>query len=139
MEDDTPDMLYNGSGGGGGGNVRPPVVSSRRRSSRRPSLDTDDFMNLLHGSDPVKLELNRLENEVRDKDRELSEAQAEIKALRLSERLREKAVEEGSCFLELVLSSINLRLAPVRLNSPFGLMVAVEVRMTSSRKQDPPF
>jgi len=29
-----------------------------------------------------------------DKDRELSEAQAEIKALRLSERQREKAVEE---------------------------------------------
>ena len=29
-----------------------------------------------------------------DKDRELSEAQAEIKALKLSERLREKAVEE---------------------------------------------
>lgn len=29
-----------------------------------------------------------------DKDRELSEAQAEIKALRFSERLREKAVEE---------------------------------------------
>jgi len=28
-----------------------------------------------------------------DKDRELSEAQAEIKALRFSERLREKAVE----------------------------------------------
>lgn len=51
-------------------------------------------MNLLHGSDPVKVELNRLENEVRDKDRELAEAQAEIKALRFSERLREKAVEE---------------------------------------------
>lgn len=31
---------------------------------------------------------------VADKDRELSEAQAEIKALRQSERLREKAVEE---------------------------------------------
>ncbi|KAI7739339.1 hypothetical protein M8C21_027018, partial [Ambrosia artemisiifolia] len=89
-------------------NVRPPLsettsfkegsrgsgVGNRRRSSRRPSLDTDDFINLLHGSDPVKVELNRLENEVRDKDRELSEAQAEIKALRLSERLREKAVEE---------------------------------------------
>lgn len=29
-----------------------------------------------------------------DKDRELNEAQAEIKALKLSERLREKAVEE---------------------------------------------
>ncbi|VAI60592.1 unnamed protein product [Triticum turgidum subsp. durum] len=49
----------------------------------------------MHGSDPVKVELNRLENEVRDKDRELGEAQAEIKALRLSERAREKAVEEA--------------------------------------------
>ncbi|KAK9118087.1 hypothetical protein Scep_016180 [Stephania cephalantha] len=68
--------------------------SSRRRMSVRPSLDSDDFMHLLHGSDPVKVELNRLENEVRDKDRELAEAQAEIKALRLSERQREKAVEE---------------------------------------------
>ncbi|KAI3503722.1 hypothetical protein L1887_32171 [Cichorium endivia] len=110
---DMPDMLRGGEYSGG--NVRPPMaevtpmtvsgsfkegggrgsgLTSRRRSSRRPSLDTDDFINLLHGSDPVKLELNRLENEVRDKDRELSEAQAEIKALRLSERLREKAVEE---------------------------------------------
>jgi chromosome segregation ATPase len=61
----------------------------------RPSFDADnEFMNLLHGSDPVRIELNRLENEVRDKDRELSEGQAEIKALRLSERQREKAVEE---------------------------------------------
>ncbi|XP_052205677.1 microtubule-associated protein 70-2-like [Diospyros lotus] len=68
--------------------------SSRRRAPLRPSLDADEFLNLLHGSDPVKLELNRLENEVRDKDRELGEAHAEIKALRLSERLREKAVEE---------------------------------------------
>ncbi|XP_068661606.1 microtubule-associated protein 70-2-like [Aristolochia californica] len=67
---------------------------SRRRTSKRPSMEADEFMNLLHGSDPVKVELNRLENEVRDKDRELSEAQAEIRALRLSERLREKAVEE---------------------------------------------
>ncbi|KAL5760896.1 hypothetical protein ACOSP7_019400 [Xanthoceras sorbifolium] len=69
--------------------------SSRRRASVRPSFDADnEFMTLLHGSDPVKVELNRLENEVRDKDRELGEAQAEIKALRFSERLREKAVEE---------------------------------------------
>ncbi|TYH19319.1 hypothetical protein ES288_A05G342800v1 [Gossypium darwinii] len=68
--------------------------SSRRRTVR-PSFDADnDFITLLHGSDPVKVELNRLENEVRDKDRELGEAQAEIKALRMSERLREKAVEE---------------------------------------------
>ncbi|KAG6765976.1 hypothetical protein POTOM_030040 [Populus tomentosa] len=72
-----------------------PKSSSRRRASVRPSFDADnEFMTLLHGSDPVKVELNRLENEVRDKDRELGEAQAEIKALRFSERLREKAVEE---------------------------------------------
>ncbi|MFS7944824.1 putative microtubule-associated protein [Helianthus anomalus] len=69
-------------------------ASSRRRGTVRPSLDADDLINLLHGSDPVKVELNRLENEVRDKDRDVSEAQAEIKALPLSERLREKAVEE---------------------------------------------
>lgn len=39
--------------------------TSRRRASVRPSLDADEFINLLHGSDPVKVELNRLENEVR--------------------------------------------------------------------------
>ncbi|KAK8942092.1 Microtubule-associated protein 70-2 [Platanthera guangdongensis] len=66
----------------------------RRRPVIRPSLDSEDFINLLHGSDPVKVELNRLENEVKDKDRELGEAHAEIKALKLSERAREKAVEE---------------------------------------------
>ncbi|KAG5531034.1 hypothetical protein RHGRI_025851 [Rhododendron griersonianum] len=68
----------------------------RRAPARQPSMDADEFMNLLHGSDPVKVELNRLENEVRDKDRELGEANAEIKALRFSDRLREKAVEELS-------------------------------------------
>lgn len=130
-----------------GGNVAagpPPSASGkssgpRRKVAIRKSLDADDFINLLHGSDPVKVELNRLENEVRgrnvarsefisshfgriyfifwkkvvdlkkkkwrilmlrffflppDKDRELGEAQAEIKALRLSERAREKACEE---------------------------------------------
>ncbi|KAG9142262.1 hypothetical protein Leryth_007690 [Lithospermum erythrorhizon] len=66
----------------------------RRRKEVRTSMDTDDFINLLHGSDPVKLELNRLENVLRDKERELGEVLAENKALRLSERLREKAVEE---------------------------------------------
>ncbi|WOL00984.1 microtubule-associated protein 70-1 [Canna indica] len=91
-----------------GGNATPAVVMAsssfrvegkgapilRRRASMKPSLEVEEFINLLHGSDPVKVELNRLENEVRDKDRELTEAQAEIKALRLSERAREKAVEE---------------------------------------------
>ncbi|EPS64520.1 hypothetical protein M569_10261 [Genlisea aurea] len=68
--------------------------SSRRRPFSRPGADGDELINLLHGSDPVKVELNRLENEVRDKERELGEAQSQIKALKLSERLREKAVEE---------------------------------------------
>ncbi|XP_075089486.1 microtubule-associated protein 70-2 [Nicotiana tabacum] len=106
------------------GNVRPttsetvsPVTVSasfkegktyRRRTSMRPSLDADEFLNLLHGSDPVKLELNRLENEVRDKDRELCEAQAEIKALRFSERLREKAVEELTAELSRVDEKLKL-------------------------------
>lgn len=97
----TPDM-YSGENGSSGRQQPPLTVSGsfkegktmRRRASVRPSLDADDFINLLHGSDPVKVELNRLENDVRDKDRELGEAQAEIKALKLSERLREKAVEE---------------------------------------------
>ncbi|KAA8528995.1 hypothetical protein F0562_033517 [Nyssa sinensis] len=82
--------------------------NSRRRASVRPSLDADEFINLLHGSDPVKVELNRLENEVRDKDRELGEAQAEIKALRLSERLREKAVEELTEELEKMEEKLKL-------------------------------
>ncbi|XP_059445837.1 microtubule-associated protein 70-2-like [Corylus avellana] len=76
------------------GSFKEGKSSSRRRASVRPSMDADEFINLLHGSDPVKVELNRLENDVRDKERELGEAQAEIKALRFSERLREKAVEE---------------------------------------------
>ncbi|XVE95760.1 hypothetical protein REPUB_Repub02eG0127400 [Reevesia pubescens] len=59
-----------------------------------PRPDVDDIITLLHGSDPVRVELNRLENGVRDKDRELADANAEIKSLRNSERLKEKAVEE---------------------------------------------
>jgi len=102
-EENLQDYIY--------GNGRPPIPESagpmltvsasfksdgksKRKSLRRPSLEADEFLNLLHGSDPVKVELNRLDNEVRDKDRELSEAQAEIKALKLSERSKEKAVEE---------------------------------------------
>ncbi|KAH0875365.1 hypothetical protein HID58_072727 [Brassica napus] len=88
----TASASYKDTSSGGGGKT-----SSRRRPIR-PSFDAatdnNEFITQLHGSDPVKVELNRLENEVRDKDRELGEAHAEIKALRLSERQREKAVEE---------------------------------------------
>ncbi|CAF2045356.1 BnaA09g28340D [Brassica napus] len=85
----TVSASFKESGGGG--------KSSSKRRPIRPSFDAaadNEFITQLHGSDPVKVELNRLENEVRDKDRELGEAHAEIKALRLSERQREKAVEE---------------------------------------------
>ncbi|XP_038882673.1 microtubule-associated protein 70-2-like [Benincasa hispida] len=68
-------------------NVAAPPIS-------RAGSDVDDIITLLHGSDPVRVELNRLENEVRDKDRELGEALAEVKSLKNSERLKEKAVEE---------------------------------------------
>ncbi|KAF8099283.1 hypothetical protein N665_0247s0061 [Sinapis alba] len=87
----SPSMASSYREGGGGGRSK---GLSRRRPMRQ-SFDADnEFITLLHGSDPVRIELNRLENELRDKDRELSEAQAEIKALKLSERQREKAVEE---------------------------------------------
>nr|GLL27506.1 microtubule-associated protein 70-1-like [Ipomoea trifida]GLL37979.1 microtubule-associated protein 70-1-like [Ipomoea trifida]GLL38121.1 microtubule-associated protein 70-1-like [Ipomoea trifida]GLL39635.1 microtubule-associated protein 70-1-like [Ipomoea trifida] len=99
------------SSGENGGNVRPATAeatplqltvsasfkegkTAMRRALVRSSLDADEFINLLHGSDRVKVKLNRLDNEVRDKNRESFEAQAEIKALRFSGRLREKAVEE---------------------------------------------
>jgi hypothetical protein len=114
------------------GNAAAPRGSARRRGFVRASLDADELIALMHGSDPVRVELTRLENELRgdsrwsvravfvsflsrrffygltvdgklhfsvavcsiDKERELGEAQAEIRALRLSERAREKAVEE---------------------------------------------
>ncbi|KAI3436992.1 uncharacterized protein J3R85_005711 [Psidium guajava] len=60
----------------------------------RVGSDVDDLITLLHGSDPVRVELARLENGVRDKGRELGDALAEIRALKYSERLKEKAVEE---------------------------------------------
>ncbi|KAG9454917.1 hypothetical protein H6P81_007821 [Aristolochia fimbriata] len=90
--------------------ARPTVLTpsssfkSRKKGSSiaRTGSEMDDLINLLHGSDPVRVELNRLENEVRDKERELGEAQAEIKALKYSERLKEKAVEELSAELKKV-------------------------------------
>ena len=44
------------------------VKSSSKRRPIRPSFDAaadNEFITQLHGSDPVKVELNRLENEVR--------------------------------------------------------------------------
>ncbi|OVA20146.1 Microtubule-associated protein 70 [Macleaya cordata] len=51
-------------------------------------------------SDPVVIELNRLQNQLKEKDRELGVAHGEIKALRLTEVLKDKAVEELSSELK---------------------------------------
>ncbi|KAJ7972104.1 microtubule-associated protein 70-2-like [Quillaja saponaria] len=53
----------------------------------RTGSEVDDIVTHLHGSDPVRVELNH-------KDRELGDALTEIKSLRNYERLKEKAVEE---------------------------------------------
>eukprot|EP00252_Welwitschia_mirabilis_P015966 TRINITY_DN3539_c0_g2_i1.p1 TRINITY_DN3539_c0_g2~~TRINITY_DN3539_c0_g2_i1.p1 ORF type:complete len:640 (-),score=171.36 TRINITY_DN3539_c0_g2_i1:415-2334(-) len=82
----TPSLSYKSDGKCGG--------SLKKKNAKRSSLDGDDFITMLHGSDPVKLELNRLENELREKERELAEAHAEIKALKLSDRSKERAVQE---------------------------------------------
>lgn len=66
-------------------------IDSFKGRTKKPS---DDLVNLLHGSDPIRVELTRLDNQLREKDRELGEALAEIKSLRNSERLKEKGVEE---------------------------------------------
>ncbi|KAL7244430.1 hypothetical protein ACSBR1_016641 [Camellia fascicularis] len=44
--------------------------------------------------DPLVLELNRLHDQLKEKDRELGDAQTEIKALRATEVLKDKAIEE---------------------------------------------
>ncbi|RRT83233.1 hypothetical protein BHE74_00034695 [Ensete ventricosum] len=39
--------------------------AAKKKPSKKSSLDEDDFLSLLHGSDPVKIELNRLHNMVK--------------------------------------------------------------------------
>uniref|UniRef100_A0ACD5V8T2 Uncharacterized protein n=1 Tax=Avena sativa TaxID=4498 RepID=A0ACD5V8T2_AVESA len=100
--------------GGEEGNAAPP---RRRRGPMRASLDADELMALMHGSDPVRVELTRLENELRDKERELGDAYAEIRALRLSERAREKAVEEVTLTDELERMDEKLKLTESNLEN----------------------
>ncbi|KAJ6798545.1 microtubule-associated protein 70-1-like [Iris pallida] len=90
----------------------PPVAAAaaaaagKKKGSKRSSLDEEDFLNLLHGSDPVRIELDRLQNEVKDKDRELAEAHSEIKGLRLTERAKDKALAEGTEELEKMVEKL---------------------------------
>jgi hypothetical protein len=58
--------------GGEDGNAAAPRAPSRRRGPVRASLDADEFMALMHGSDPVRVELTRLENELRGRFIDLS-------------------------------------------------------------------
>ncbi|KAF6153740.1 hypothetical protein GIB67_000973 [Kingdonia uniflora] len=55
---------------------------------------------LLSPSDPYVLELNRLHNQLKEKNSELGVTHAEIKALRVTEVLEDKAVKELSIELE---------------------------------------
>jgi hypothetical protein len=57
--------MADGGGGGDEGNASAHKSSSRRRGAAQVALDADELLTLMHGSDPVKVELNRLENEVR--------------------------------------------------------------------------
>ncbi|XP_011095917.1 microtubule-associated protein 70-5 isoform X1 [Sesamum indicum] len=51
-------------------------------------------ISLVSHPDPVVLELNRLQNQLKEKERELGKAQSEIRALRATEVLKDKALEE---------------------------------------------
>ncbi|KAE9461594.1 hypothetical protein C3L33_06505, partial [Rhododendron williamsianum] len=53
----------------------------------------EEYHPLAH-SDPVVLELNRLQNQLKEKDKELGVAQKNIKALRATEVLKDKAIEQ---------------------------------------------
>ncbi|KAL8461671.1 hypothetical protein ACS0TY_032959 [Phlomoides rotata] len=58
-----------------------------------PEFGGED-VSLLSHPDPVVLELNRLQNQLREKEREVRRAQSEIRALRATEALKDKALEE---------------------------------------------
>ncbi|RWW72469.1 hypothetical protein BHE74_00019725, partial [Ensete ventricosum] len=60
----------------------------RRRASIKPDMEAEEFINLLHGSDPVRVELSRLENE-------LSEVRMRFDAVFSSDRDGELSGGEG--------------------------------------------
>ncbi|KAL6562333.1 hypothetical protein OROGR_003340 [Orobanche gracilis] len=51
-------------------------------------------------TDSVALELNRQQNQLKEKERELAKARIEIRALRATEVLKDKAVEERGSEVE---------------------------------------
>ncbi|XP_017249135.1 microtubule-associated protein 70-2 isoform X1 [Daucus carota subsp. sativus] len=81
----------------------------------KPTKPAAQDVTLFHASHPLSLELARLENQVRDKDRELGDQRSEIKALKYSDRLKGKAVEEVTD--ELHKADEKLKLAEALLES----------------------
>ncbi|KAL4280005.1 hypothetical protein GQ457_03G037410 [Hibiscus cannabinus] len=56
--------------------------------------EEESSLSIADHPDPVVLELTRLQNQLKEKDHELGAAHAEIKALRATEVLKDKAIEE---------------------------------------------
>jgi hypothetical protein len=46
------------------GDGRGPPPPLRPSPRLKPAIEVEDFINLLHGSDPIRVELTRLENEL---------------------------------------------------------------------------
>ncbi|ONK78818.1 uncharacterized protein A4U43_C02F22750 [Asparagus officinalis] len=105
-----------------------PVVP-KKNLGKRSSLEEEDFLNLLHGSDPVKIELDRLQNEVKDKDRELAEAHSEIKGLRLMERAKDKALSEVTEELEKTVEKLEASEATIENKN-------LEIKRMSEEKKE---
>jgi hypothetical protein len=55
------DPYGDGGGGGGGRAMKQP---QQRQARLKPALEMEDLISLLHGSDPVRVELTRLENDL---------------------------------------------------------------------------
>ncbi|XLR52145.1 hypothetical protein S83_002817 [Arachis hypogaea] len=54
----------------------------------------DDVVQLVQPSDPLLLELNRLQNHLKEKNKELATCQGQIKTFKLTEAQKDKAIEE---------------------------------------------
>ncbi|RZR76300.1 hypothetical protein BHM03_00000971 [Ensete ventricosum] len=79
----------------------------RRRASMKPNLEVDEFIYLLHGSDPVKVELNRLENEVRG-GIAIAKLQDDNRALDRLTKSKEAALLEAERTIQIALAKASM-------------------------------
>ncbi|KAL8033012.1 hypothetical protein ABFX02_13G135600 [Erythranthe guttata] len=70
------------------------MMTSSKRETPGKMYAVEEDVSLLSHSDPFVLELNRLQNQLKEGERELVKAQTEIRALRATEVLKDKAVDE---------------------------------------------